>query len=173
MEKSVAKAHKQLNQILERQEVDPLVQTPRRTDEAAGNRLRICLQRFEEMAKEVRLTKACESAGFMRRVTVGMYYKSVRDVNDGFDGQTAACREKTKPREDPGSDIKAWIECHTKMGPVLQVKTTCCIDIYGIGIQIPSTSGDGSKSLVIISKGSNRYVEESHYNDPDYSPGSH
>ena len=32
--------------------------------------------------------------------------------------------------------------------------------------------GDGSKSWVVISRGSNRYVEELRYIDPDYSPGS-
>ena len=46
-----------------------LVQTPRRTDEAAGNRLHLCLRRFEELTKEVQITKACESAGFIRRVS--------------------------------------------------------------------------------------------------------
>ena len=52
MEKSVAKANDQFSQKLEPQEVDSLVQTPRRNDEAAGNLLRIYLKRFEELSKE-------------------------------------------------------------------------------------------------------------------------
>ena len=90
-----------------------------------------------------------------------------------FEGKTAACREYTLPREDPGSEIIAWIGGHTKVGPVLQVKTTCRLDIYGIEIQVPLTSGDGPTSWVIISRGSNRYMEDIQYNDPDNSPESH
>ena len=66
MEKSVSKAHDQLSQNLEPQEVDSLVQTPGRNDQAAGNLLRIHLQRFQELAKEVEFTRSCESAGFIR-----------------------------------------------------------------------------------------------------------
>ena len=46
-EKSVAKKNDQLSQRLKPQEVDFLVQTQRRNDEAAGNRLRICLQNLK------------------------------------------------------------------------------------------------------------------------------
>ena len=100
MEKSLSKASKQLNQKLEPQEVNSLVQTPRRNDGAAGNRLRDYVQQFEELTQE-----ACESAGFIRRVSEGMHYKTVHDVNDDFDGKTAACREDTEPRENPESQI--------------------------------------------------------------------
>ena len=93
MEKSVAKANDQLSQKLEPQEVDSLVQTLRRNDQAAGNRFRIYLQRFEELSSEIQLTKACESAGFMRRLSIGMYFKIIHDVDDVFEGTTGACRE--------------------------------------------------------------------------------
>ena len=81
--------------------------------------------------------------------------------------------KKTKPRDDPSTQITAWIGGPTKMGPVLQIKTTCCLDINGIEILSPSTSGDGSKSWVIMSRDSKRYVEELHHRDPDYFPGRH
>ena len=45
-ETSVAKANGQLTQKLEAQDGDSVVQTPRRNDEAAGNRLRMYLQNF-------------------------------------------------------------------------------------------------------------------------------
>ena len=75
MEKSVAKTNDQLSQTLEPQEVDSLVQVPRRNDQAAGNRLRICRQRLEELSNEIQITKACESAGFMWRASIGMHCK--------------------------------------------------------------------------------------------------
>ena len=121
METSVAKANGQLTQKLEPQEGDSLVHTPRRNDEAAGNRLRMYLQNFEEFSYEGQFTKASGSVGFMRRVAV--------DVYDGFEGKTGACREYTKPREDPGSEIIAWISGQTRIRSHLQVKTTCCLDI--------------------------------------------
>ena len=107
--------------------------------------------------------------GIHKRVYVGMPYRTIHDVNDGFDEWTAACREYTLPRDDPNSEIKLWIACHAKIGPILQVKTTCYLDIKGIESQIPSTSGNGSKSWVVISRGKNRYVEEIRDKDPDYS----
>ena len=72
-----------------------------------------------------------------------MLYKDIHDVNDGFQGTTAACREHTLPREDPNSKITVWFEGHTKIGPVLQVQTRRCLDVHGIEIRIPSTLGDG------------------------------
>ena len=90
-----------------------------------------------------------------------MHCKTIHDVNEGWkEGKTGACIEFTVHREEPGSEIIAWIGGRTKNGPVLQLKTACCLDGHGTEIQIPSTSGDGSTSWVIISRGSNRYVEE-------------
>ena len=61
----------------------------------------IKIQKFEQLTKEVQFTKACESAGFIRPVSVGMHCKNIHDVNDDcFDGKKAACREYTKPREN-------------------------------------------------------------------------
>ena len=62
MEKSVARVNDQLSQKLERQEVDSLVQTPRTNVQAAGDRLRVHHQTFEELSNEIQITKACESA---------------------------------------------------------------------------------------------------------------
>ena len=55
---------------------------------------------------------------------------------------------------------------HTKIGPVLHVKTTCCLDKYGIETQRINILG-------YISRDTNHYVEELRYNDPDYSSESH
>ena len=39
---------------------------------------------------------------------------------------------------------------NTKIGPVLQVKVIGCLDQYGMEVQAPSTSRDGSKSWIIM-----------------------
>ena len=56
------------------------------------------------------------------------------------------------------------------MGPVLQVVIVCCLDQYGIEIQVPSMSDDGTKSWIIKSRGPNPNVEELPYHDRDNSP---
>ena len=45
------------------------------------------------------------------------------------------------------------------MGLVLDVKVICHL-VHGIGIQIPSTSGDKTKVWVVISRSSIRFVDE-------------
>ena len=49
-----------------------------------------------------------ESAGFMRSVSVGMYYRTGDDVNDGFGNLTASCREWTLLRAHQDSVVKLW-----------------------------------------------------------------
>ena len=49
-------------------------------------------KRVEELTKEVQLTKACESAGFMRRVSSVIHNKTIHDVNDGFEGKKSMQR---------------------------------------------------------------------------------
>ena len=66
------------------QEVMSSVQTPRSDNRASGNRLRECLQRFGTLEKEVQFTRVCEDASFCIRVSIGMSYKTIPDVDDGF-----------------------------------------------------------------------------------------
>ena len=88
MEKSVAKENYQLSPKLEPQEVDSLVQTPRRK---AGNRLRVDLRKFEELETDGQFTKVCECPGFMRRVSVGVHLKTIHER--GHSGSTKRQRE--------------------------------------------------------------------------------
>ena len=53
-------------------------------------------------------------------------------MNDGIGDRTGACREYTLPRDDPNSVIKLWIKGQRGMSPVLQVKTSCHLDIHEI-----------------------------------------
>ena len=112
MEKSVAEENEQLLKEPKPQEVTSLGQTPRRDDEAVGNRLRECLSKYY-LEKEVQFTRVCEAAAFERRVSIGMIFETVHDVNDCFDGRTSACREHTLPREDPNSRIYAMMPGQT------------------------------------------------------------
>ena len=47
---------------------------------------------FEVLEKRFNSRKLVNMRG-LREVSIGMLYKDIRDVNDGFQGTTAACRE--------------------------------------------------------------------------------
>ena len=111
-----------------------------------------------------------EEAGFVRTVSKVRYYKTVRDVDDGFGNLIVSCRECVLSRTHFDSEAKLWIYKYTQIGPVLDVKVFCHHKVHGIEIQIPSTSGDNTEGWVVISRSSNRYVDESRYRDPEDLP---
>ena len=105
------------------------------------------------MEKYVQFITVCEDASFWRRVSIGMSYKTIPDVDDGFGDRTLACREYTLPRADSDSRIYAAIPGQTTIGPVLQVHIIQCHGINGIEIQIPSTTTQNRTSWVVICRG--------------------
>ena len=138
----------------------------------SGNRLREWIQRFETLEKEIQFSRVCGDATLARRVSVGMSYKTVPDVDDGLGDRTRACREYTLPREDINSRIYATIPGQTIIDQVLQVHIIRYLGIGGIETQIPSTTTKERTSWVVIWRGKNCYVEELHLNDPDHNPKS-
>ena len=76
-----------------------------------------------------------------------------------------ACREYSLPREGGSSQTRGWIQENTKIGPVLEVTTSCLHGKHGVEIRIWSLSGDNSHSWVRISHGSNKFVMDSNNND--------
>ena len=97
---------------------------------------------------------------------MGLPYKAIPDVDDGFGGRTPACRVYTHPREQANSRVYAAIPRNTTIGPVLHVHMVKFLDNYGIEIQIPSTVTQGQASWVIICRGKNRYVENLSLQNP-------
>ena len=69
-EKCVAKQTEQQLKNVKPQEVNSLKQTSRSDNRASGNRLRECLQRFQELEKEILFTKVCEDASLCKRVSI-------------------------------------------------------------------------------------------------------
>ena len=77
------------------------------------------------------------------------------------------CREYTLPRSDESSQPKGWIQGNTKIGPVLEVTTSCLYGKHGVEIRIWSLSEDNTQSWVRISHGSNKFVIHSNNNDTE------
>ena len=137
VDKSFSRVNDQLSEKLGPQEVNSLVQNPTRTEGVAGNSLHDHLRRFQGLDPEGEVRKVWESAGFMRRITVGIRYRTIEDVNDVFEKRTGSCRNYTLPPDDLDFEIKLWIKDNTDFGPFLEVHTICFFDVNGIAILIP------------------------------------
>ena len=115
------------------------------------------LQRYEERIKSHSQTdivsKFCMDAGFISVVEVGQYFMT-KDTGEQFCAK--ACREYTLPRNDGSSQPKGWIQGNTKIGPVLEVTTSCLYGKHGVEIRIMSMNKDNSHSWVRISHGSKK-----------------
>ena len=85
-----------------------------------------------ELENSIQLTKVCEDASSWKRVSIGMSYKTIPDVDDGFGDKTPACRGYTLHRANSDSRICATIPGQTIIGPVLQVQIIQYLGINGI-----------------------------------------
>ena len=71
-------------------------------------------------------------------------------------GITTTCREYSATRDDSTAQTKGVVGDDT----IHDAKITSHYGRYGIEVQIDSSSGHGSKSLVVISRGVDRHVTE-------------
>ena len=124
------------------------------------------LQRYEEriemLSQENKVSKFCMDAGFIHVVEIGQYFMT-KDTGEQFFAK--ACREYTLPRSDELSQPKGWIQGNTKIGPVLEITTSCLYGKHGIEIRILSLSEDNTQSWVRISHGSKKFVVDSNNNN--------
>ena len=123
-------------------------------------------ERIERLSQDNRLSKFCMDAGFISVVEIGQYFMT-KDTGEQF--YAKACREYTLPRSDESSQPKGWIQGNTKIGPVLEITTSCLYGKHGIEIRIWSLSEDNTQSWLRISHGSNKFVIDSNNNDTEVS----
>ena len=121
-------------------------------------------ERIERLSQQDKVSKFCMDAGFLSVVEIGQYFMT-KDTGEQF--YAVACREYTLPREDGSSQPKGWIQGSTKIGPVLEVTTSCLYGKHGVEIRIWSLSEDNTHSWVRISHGSNKFVMDSNNNDTE------
>ena len=103
------------------------------------------IERIESLSPESKVSKLCMDAGFMRIVEIGQYFRT-KDTGDLTQFHAVACREYTLPKEDGSSQPRGWIHGNTKIGPVLEVTTSCLHGKYGVEIGIWSLNGDNTHS---------------------------
>ena len=92
-------------------------------------------ERIERLSQQDRLSKFCIDAGFLNVVEIGQYFMT-KDTGDLTQFHAVACREYTPPREDGSSQPRGWIQGNTKIGPVLEVTTSCLHGKHGVEMRI-------------------------------------
>ena len=127
-------------------------------------------ERIRSLSQESKVSKFCMEAGFVHVVEVGQYFMT-KDIEEQFFAR--ACREYTLPRNDELSQPKGWIQGNMRIGPVLEVTTSCMYGNHGIEIRIWSVSQDNSQSWVRISFGTNKYVIDSNHNNTEIPADPH
>ena len=130
------------------------------------------MERIESLSPESKVSRFCNEAGFIRIVEVGQYFVT-KDTGNLKQFRSVACREYTLPRDDPASQPKGWIQGNTRIGPVLEVTTSCLYGKHGVEIRMWSLSQDNSHSWVRISYGTNKYVFDSNYNNTEVPADPH
>ena len=71
-------------------------------------------------------------AGFISVVEVRQYFMT---KDHGEQIYAKACREYTHPRSDGSSQPKGWTQGSTKIGPVLEVTTSCLYGRHGVDFE--------------------------------------
>ena len=127
---------------------------------AQENPLQKHKERVENFSQPDQLIKVCIDAGFLKTVEVGQYFMTKHTDEFLQIAAPVTCREYTLPRDDKSTDPKGWIQGNTKIGPVLEVKTSYQQGKHGVEIRIESVSNDKSHSWVRISHGLNKLVTD-------------
>ena len=123
-------------------------------------------ERIEKLSQQDKLSKFCMDAGFLRVVENGQYFMT-KDTGDLTQFNSVACREYNLPREEEASQPKGWIRKNTKIGPVLEVTTSCLHGKDGVEIRIMSLNRDNTHSWVRIPHGSNKFVMNLNNNETE------
>ena len=133
--------------------------TPSTDDPAQEDLLRKkTKERVERLSQQNRVIEICTDAGFLATVEVGEYFMTKDTGEFSQFTESVACREYTLPRDEDSSDPKGWIRENTKIGPVLEVTTSCLQGKYGVEVRIKSVNKDNSHSWVRISHGKKKLV---------------
>ena len=117
-------------------------------------------ERVESLSQQDRVIKNCTDAGYLTTVEVGQYFMTKDTEEFSQFTEPVACRECTLPRDEKSSDPEGWIRGSTKIGPLLEVTTSCFQGICGVEIRTESVNKENSHSWVRIRHGLNKLVTD-------------
>ena len=112
-------------------------------------------EKFENLPEDLRLTEACDDAGFIRCLS----WTTLGDNSRHPVGRIWLYKLLFL-RDDERSKPNGCIRANTRIGPVLEGKVTHHSDRYGIEIEIDSIQTDVTPSWIVNSRRVNKCVTE-------------
>ena len=125
---------------------------------AQENLLQKCEEPVERLPQPDRSIKICTDAGFLKTVEVGQYFMTKHTDEFLQFAESVTSREFLLPRNEKSTDPKDGIRGNTRIGPVLEVRTSYLQGKYGVEIRIESVNKHNSHSWVRISHGFNKLI---------------
>ena len=142
--------------MVEPEEMELLVSPP---TQAPGNRMQGSALSFKAMEKKVQATQLCQKT-FFQHLVIACEFFSTR-CGRRLGTVTAMCREYSSSRSYPKTQALAAPEGAT-IGPVLDFHIVEILDEYGIEIAIPLVADPKNSSYVVITRETERLVNEIH-----------
>ena len=109
---------------------------------------------FGTLSGRNQLTQLCEKTYFQYRATAGKKYKTRPDGDDGWETSTPLSRSF------PESQVVAAIPGGRTIGPVREVRIAKILGECGLEISSPSIVTPANTSYVVISRETERFVNE-------------
>ena len=104
---------------------------------------------------------------FQYLVTTGNRYQVRPDGEDGWWQITLLCREYVCSRVFPQAKPLGAIPAGTFIGPISEVHIVKILDEYGLEVAIPSICKPGDVTYVVISRETERFVNEIHTHEAE------
>ena len=101
-------------------------------------------ERIERLSQPDNVSKFCWDAEFLSVVEIGQYFMT-KDTGEQFMQWLVV--NILFQEDDGSSQPSGWIQGNTKIGPVLEVTTSCSYGKHGVEIRIWSLSEDNTHSL--------------------------
>ena len=124
------------------------------------------------MSDKTHFSKLCEDAWLKLRVSAGMMCKTRLDEDDGKRHLVPLGREYIHSRANPQSRVFVAIPGRTVIGPVLKVQIAKILGQLGLEIAIPSPHNHETSTHVVITRGTNRFVDEVHEHKVEFRPST-
>ena len=116
--------------------------------------------KFRVLEKKARMTQLCEEASVQYLVTTGNRYQVRPDGEDGWWQITLLCREYVCSRVFPQAKTVGSHSSRHIYRPISEVHIVKILDEYGVEVAIPSICKPGDVTYVVISRETERFVNE-------------
>ena len=151
---------------IKQEDVKSLVDIPR-LPHASGNRMLHNLKDFNLMPFIGKIEYTRTTAKFYHPIERGNYYVSPALDDDGLGKRSSMCKEYTAHQKPRGFKAIRINWCRKRNWSSLNIEIASIIDVPGSEVQVPSLSSPGYSLWILISRGYERVVNETHRHNSD------